>query len=185
MAGVHYDLVSNGSTTIPANSSFGYIYFDVYADNIAAFEVWKLTFELSGGEVQVSENYATFTRSMRITCPFDIDAFVGTYTCVEPGYSGSPYTTVFTLDTDANTVVNDNFWDTGDAIKYVFSPTGGVTINAQNIGPYDVGRGPELLTVTGTGTYDACEESFIVDYVVATESDNIPLDQNTHTFTKN
>lgn len=187
VAGVHYNLITTGgSVTIPANESYAYVYFEVLPDNIEPGEVWKLKFNLTGSsqsDIELSENFKSFTRSIRILCPFIRSNFIGTFSVVEPGYSGSPYTTVASVDTDANSIVINNFWDFGGVVKYTFNPaTTAVTLPTQDVVmdgvTYVVAQGP------GNATYDACGLTFVVPYTVRLKSTNALQDTNTHTFTK-
>ena len=87
VAGVHYEMISGNTVQIPANSSFGYIYFNVLVDNIDPGETWKIAFRLTGSDasdIKLSANYDEFTRGLRITCPLDLDDFVGTAEVVDP-----------------------------------------------------------------------------------------------------
>jgi hypothetical protein len=183
VAGVHYNMLTSGnSITIPANSSYGYIYFEVLPDNIEAGENWNLKFALTGGDVKASANYGAFTRVIRIACPLVRDNFVGAFSAQEPGYSGSPYDVNFIADPDEpNGVIVDNFWDFGGVVKYVFNANGTVTIPTQNV----VMGGTTYVVKAGTGSssYDACELTFKVPYKVETTGGALQ-DDNVHTFTK-
>jgi len=185
VAGVHYNLITTGGTaTIPANESYAYIYFEVLPDNIEAGEVWKLKFNLTGSsvsDIELSENFKSFTRSMRILCPFVRANFTGTFSVDEPGYG--TYPTVASADTDPNSIVINNFWDFGGVVRYTFNPaTTAVTLPTQDV----VMGGVTYVVAQGAGnaTYDACELTFVVPYTVRRKSDNALQDTNTHTFTK-
>ncbi len=184
VAGVHYNLISTSSVSIPANESFGYIYFEVLADNIDVGENWKLKINLTGvdaADVKLSEKYKTFTRTMRIVCAFDRSKFVGTYSVVEPGYG--TYSVTSTADTDPNSIVIDNFWDFSGVVKYTFNPANNqVTLPTQDV----VMGGVTYVVAQGAGasTYKSCEYSFIVPYTVTRKSDSQLQDTNVHTFTK-
>jgi len=67
VAGTHYSLLTTGSVTIPANKSFGYIYFEVIDDKILPGESWKLKFSLTAadGGATISAKYGVFTRTIR------------------------------------------------------------------------------------------------------------------------
>jgi len=60
-------MITTSPLTIPANSSFAFIYFEVKDDNIAIGETWKLKFGLSGadGGATISSKYGAFTRGLR------------------------------------------------------------------------------------------------------------------------
>jgi hypothetical protein len=186
VAGTHYSLISTGSIVIPAKKSFGFIYFNVRPQNINAGEIWKMKVNLTTADVPVNANYATFTRSIRITCSYLRSSFVGAYKCLEPGYG--TYDVTMTADaTDPNTVINSNFWDAGGvSIKYVFNAAGTISIPLQTF-TSNIGAGPESLTVQSqsTGTsFDACTGRFVVPYIVKRVSSGATIDSNTHTFTK-
>ena len=68
IAGTHYKLITASPVVIPANSSFGFIYFEVIDDNILTTESWKLKFKLIGndGDATISSKYGVFTRTIRM-----------------------------------------------------------------------------------------------------------------------
>lgn len=184
VAGTHYAMITTGSVTIPANSSFGFIYFEVIDDNILPGEIWKLKFSLTGndGNATISSLYGVFTRSIRTLCAFNRANFVGTYSTNEPGYGTYDNTSVAD-PTDANTIIVNNFWDFGGTVKYVFNPaTNAVTVPTQDV----VMGGTTYVVAAGAtaGTYDACTYSFVVPYTVRLKSTNALQDSNTHTYTK-
>lgn len=183
VAGTHYNLITSGTVTIPANASYGFIYFEVIDDNIAPGEIWKLKFNLTGGDgVTISSKYGVFTRSIRTLCAFNRANFVGTYDTNEPGYGN--YDNVSSADVgDPNAIIVNNFWDFGGTVKYVFNPTtNAVTIPTQDV----VMGGVTYVVAAGAtpGTYDACTYSFVVPYTVRLKSTNALQDTNTHTYTK-
>ncbi len=182
VSGFHYVLVTTGSVTIPANSSYAYIRYNVFPDNINQGEGWKVKFILTAADVKINANYSVFTRTLRISCPFSRPNFVGPYTTHEPNYGD--YDNPTTAGTEANSVQVANFWDSGGAVKYLFntdSATPTVTLPSQ-----DVVMGGTTFVVAGTavlGTYDPCTYQFIVPYTVRRKSDNALYDNNTHTYT--
>lgn len=187
VAGTHYTLITTGSLVIPAKKNFGFIYFNVLPQKINVGEVWKLKVNLTTADVPVSVNYGTFTRSIRISCPFLRASFLGNYKCDEPGYK--VYNVVFTADgSDPNTVINSNFYDVNVAIKYVFSPTSSaVTIPLQTFSTDLISGVNEAWTVQSAATgssYDACTGRFIVPFIVKRVSNGNTIDTNTHTFFK-
>jgi hypothetical protein len=185
VAGTHYSLISTGSIVIPAKKSFGFIYFNVRPQNINAGEIWKMKVNLTTADVPVNANYATFTRSIRISCSYARSSFVGPYKCLEPGYA--TYDVTITADaTDPNTVINSNFWDVGASIKYVFNAAGTVSIPLQTF-TANSGNGnePHSVVSQATGTsFDACTGRFVVPYTVKRVGSGLTVDTNTHTFTK-
>jgi len=182
--GTHYNLITENSVEIPANSSFGYIYYEVIDDNIEQGEVWLVKFDItSTTQGQVSVNYGTFTRGLQVLCPFDRANFLGTYNTLEPNYG--TYTNVATAHpTIANAINIDNFWDFGGVVRYEFStnsasPT--VTLPNQNV---TMGGVAYTVSQNGAASYDPCNFSFVVPYRVVRNSDSSVRDTNTHTFTK-
>jgi hypothetical protein len=113
-------------------------------------------------------------------CPLNINDFVGPYNCDEAGYG--VYAVNFTLDTlQANTILNDNFWDwaaPGAIVYYVLSGDLDqiVTVPDQ---PFTFGDGT-VGSVSGSGTYDGCLGTMIVDYDVNYGGDIYPTH---HVFT--
>lgn len=186
VAGTHYNLITTGSVTIPANSSYGFIYFEVIDDNIAPGEIWKLKFNLTGATgATVSTKYGAFTRSIRTLCAFNRANFVGTYATTEPGYG--TYDNVSTADpADANSILINNFWDAGATVKYTFSTTTTAVTLVTSTFTANLGAGNEQWTVSANGaaTYDACTYSFVVPYKVVRVSTGATIDTNTHTFVK-
>lgn len=184
VAGTHYALITTGSVTIPANSSFGFIYFEIIDDNILPGEVWKLKFSITGndGNATVSSKYGVFTRSIRTLCAFNRANFIGTYSTLEPGY-GTYDNTSIADPTNANTIIINNFWDAQGSVKYILDPASNkVTLPTQDVVMND---GVTYVVSAGAqGTYDACTYSFVVPYKVNRKSDGALFDSNTHTFTK-
>ncbi|MCA6077905.1 hypothetical protein [Fulvivirga sedimenti] len=179
--GVHYNKVTSGnSVTIPAGEFYAYIDYEVLTFNFGTDEAQTITVTLTGASDGVElSNYATLTTNTRKECSFSIANFVGSYSCIEPGYGGSPYDVTFT-EIDATTVEIDNFWDFGGVAQYEFDASGGVTLPEQTIQ-----MGGEGWVVAGSGTYDPCTGSFSVDYTVVRVSDGLTYDDNTHTFNRN
>lgn len=76
--GVHFDFVTTGGTvTIPANSSSGYIYFNVLSDNFSITDNINLVVNLTSGDLKVAGNYGQTLKSLAITCESNL---AGTYT---------------------------------------------------------------------------------------------------------
>jgi hypothetical protein len=110
------------------------------------------------------DNYVDL--SLGFFCPLNIDDFTGAYDCDESGYG--VYSISFTLDpVVVNRIHNDNFWDwagPGQTLYYDLSGDNDqiVTVPEQ---PFVYGDGSEGK-VSGTGTYDGCSGTMIVDYKV-------------------
>lgn len=187
VAGVHYNLISTTSIDIPANSSFGYIYYEVLADNIEPGETWTLKISLASASsgVELNENYKTFTRGIQTLCPFARPNFLGNYSTLEPGYG--TYTNVVTADPDVarpNSVLINNFWDFGGVVRYDFSPNSTsptVTLPTQDV---VMGGATYVVSQNGAASYDPCAYSFVVPYRVVLKSSGAVQDTNIHTFTK-
>lgn len=188
IAGVHFNMISTSPVQIPANSSFTYIYFEVLADNIEQGENWTLKFNLTSTTAgELSANYSSFTRGLQILCPFVRNNFLGSYSCLEPGYG--TYTVSITADTDparTNSIIVNNFWDFGGVVRYELStnsasPT--VTLPTQNV-VMDNGI-TYTVSQNGAASYNPCEYSFVVPYRVVLTSSGVTQETNVHTFTKN
>jgi hypothetical protein len=104
---------------------------------------------------------------------FDLASFTGfTYDCDEPGYG--VYDVTFSLN-GCNTILVDNFWDSGFEVNYVLNPSNGtVTIPLQVVDGY---------RIEGAGTFDYVTKTLVVPYTVKDDSDGSLIDSNTHTFT--
>lgn len=107
---------------------------------------------------------------------YDINNFVGLFECNEPGYG--KYACNFTK-VSATTVKNDNFWDSGWAVEYVFDDYGDV-----NIKPVSYTSGGVTYDITGSGKFDNKAKSFWVDYIVKNHATGATVDHNVHTFVK-
>jgi hypothetical protein len=182
--GTHYNMISETSVEIPANSSYGYIYYEVIDDNIEQGEVWLVKFNITAvTQGIISPNYGVFTRGLQVVCPFNRANFLGTYNTLEPGYG--TYTNVATAHPTITNAINiDNFWDFGGVVRYEFStnsasPT--VTLPSQTV---TMGGVAYTVSQNGSASYDPCNFSFVVPYIVVRISDNSTRDTNTHTFTK-
>jgi hypothetical protein len=183
---VHYRMITTGTdVTIAPNSSFAFIYFEVLADNINPGEVWNLKFNLTGvqqSDVKLSENFKTFTRSIRTLCPFNRANFLGVYNVTEPGYGTYEVNSTAPTGTPANAIVIDNFWDFGGVVRYEFTTTStAVTLPTQDV---VMGGTTYVVAQNGSATYDACTYGFVVPYTVRRKSDNALFDSNVHTFVK-
>lgn len=102
---------------------------------------------------------------------FDMKNMVGVFDCLEPGYGH--YNCNFT-SVNATTVENDNFWDSGWKVRYVFSADGSkIDIVPITISGY---------SITGTGSFDKMTGQWSTHYIVMQGTKLI--DDNTHTYTK-
>jgi hypothetical protein len=178
---VHFK-ITDGTITIPANKSFGKIPFEIIDEAINPGQFYSMIVELTSADVKISQNYKRVTLRITTECNFEITKFIGAYDCDEPGYK--VYDVSFAQGADATTVVNNNFWDVGASINYVFNATEKKVIIPSQVFVGNVGRGPENLVVVGDGTIDTCNGKMVVNYTVKTQADNLTADSNTHTFTR-
>ncbi|MDH5598205.1 MAG: hypothetical protein OEY34_03720, partial [Cyclobacteriaceae bacterium] len=138
-----------------------------------------LKIKLTGGDLPFS-NYIEVEYQLQGECPFDINTFVGNYSCVEPGYGTYGVVSTDYSATVPNSIVVDNFWDWGGTPYYTFDPNSDVvTLPKQTIS-----MGGQDWIVEGSGTYDKCSGDFVVDYTVNQASTGDQWDSNTHTYTK-
>lgn len=139
-----------------------------------------VTATLSVTETPADGPSLTLTMSITISryCDYDATTWAGVYYCNEPGY-GTYSIELAQDEDDENTFESDNFWDYSGTPYYVFDPESfDVTMPEQTI----VMGGTEY-TVSGTGEYDQCENSFYVDYELYDDAGDL-VEENTHTFTK-
>ncbi|MFM7859428.1 MAG: hypothetical protein ACKO96_47765, partial [Flammeovirgaceae bacterium] len=182
---LHYRLLTTGSSIqIPANSSFGFIYFEVLADNIQLGEVWTMKVNISNPSTgKVNPNYSSFTRGFQILCPFVRSNFVGTYSTLEPGYGTYTNTATAIAGTgNENSIQINNFWDFGGLVRYDFNPnsaTPTVTLPTQNV---TMGGQIYVVSQNGPASYLPCSYGFTVPYRVALNG--VTQETNVHTFTK-
>lgn len=117
----------------------------------------------------------------------NINNFVGTYDCDEPGYA---HYDVHLTKISANTIETDNFWDSGWVLQYVFDDMGNVTITPKTFKTSST----VTYTVTGSGSFNNATGEFYTDYEVVKNTYTLKLegntvssavnDANTHTFVK-
>jgi hypothetical protein len=146
------------SVTIPANSNEGEFTISLSDVNISA-DGETVVVKLVGDNNLFTGD--KFTVNLLVYCPLNIDDFLGDYIITEAGYGD--YATTITKDPDvANRIWITNFWDyTNDLVYYDFDPvTGSVTCPAQDV---LMGDG-EVYNVIGSGTYNACNGTFHVEY---------------------
>jgi len=114
--------------------------------------------------------------SFSVLVNYDINKFLGEYECDEPGYK--KYMVNMTK-VDDNTISNDNFWDSGWAVEYVFDEHGDV-----NITPVSYESDGVTYDITGSGKFNNKDMGFYVDYLVVNHETGKTVDENTHTFVK-
>jgi hypothetical protein len=128
----------------------------------------NVTETTSGGVVSpekvVEVNVASF-------CQFDINNFIGAYSCDEAGYG--PYDVNFTIHpTMANTIVNDNFWDYPAAGAVIYYTLSGDFLEEVTVPKQDFEFGDGYMGwVEGSGTYDGCAYTMTMVYTVFYEGD--------------
>ncbi len=127
---------------------------------------WKVVMT-DANNVKVASPVFSFT----VLVKFDMKNMVGLFDCNEPGYAH--YNCNIT-SVNATTVSNDNFWDSGWTVQYVFNADGTkIDIVPVTISGY---------SITGTGSFDKMTGQWSVHYKVMQGTKLI--DDNTHTFTK-
>ena len=120
--------------------------------------------------------------SFSVAVAYDINNFVGLFDCDEPGYKH--YDCNFTK-VNATKISNDNFWDNGWAVEYVFDDYGDVNIIP--ISYFVAGSTPAkdvTYDITGSGKFNNKAKSFYVDYTVKNHATGATVDHNVHTFVK-
>jgi hypothetical protein len=149
--------------------------FPAVLDGAAASCDWNV-FKLA----KITKSGTNYTVEPIGAFDFNLAAFTGAYNCDEPGYKVYPVN--FTI-ADCETITNDNFWDAGFSVDYVFDADAGtVTIPTQEIDATPFGLGK--LNVEGTGTFNTEDMSFFVDYVITSQADGSEIEAKRHTFTK-
>lgn len=111
-----------------------------------------------------------------VAVAYDINNFVGLFQCDEPGYS--KYDCTFKKISNT-TVENNNFWDSGWAVQYVFDDYGDVKIIPVSYTDKGV-----TYDITGSGKFNNKAKSFYVDYTVKNHATGATVDHNVHTFVK-
>lgn len=135
------------------------------AGDVATITVTETT---SGGvvspEKMVEVNVASF-------CQFDINNFIGAYSCDEAGYG--IYSVNFSKHlTLANTIVNDNFWDYAAPGAVVYYTLSGDFLEEVTVPRQDFEFGDGYVGwVEGSGTYDGCEHTMTMVYTVFYDGD--------------
>lgn len=132
---------------------------------------WKVKMTDANGVMTYSPVF-----SFSVLVNYDIANFVGLFDCNEPGYA---HYNVNLTKINATTISNDNFWDSGWAVQYVFNDKGEV-----NITPISYVDKTTTYDITGHGKFNNAAKSFYVDYVVKNHATGATVDSNTHTFTK-
>lgn len=127
---------------------------------------WRVVMTDANG-VTISSPTFSFT----VLVKYDFNNMIGLFDCNEPGYAH--YNCNLTK-VNSNTVSNDNFWDSGWTVQYVFNADGSViTLTPVTISGY---------SIAGSGSFDKMTGQFNVHYTVYQGTKLI--DDNTHTFTK-
>ena len=112
-----------------------------------------------------------------VAVSYDINNFVGVFDCNEPGYG---HYNVNLTKVNATTISNDNFWDSGWAVSYVFDDYGDVKIIPVSY----VDKGVTYDITSVAGKHDNKTKSFWVEYLVKNHATGATVDHNTHTFVK-
>jgi hypothetical protein len=157
--------LSGTTFTIPAESSFGSVDLTVKLDMFEPGESKTLVLSLAGDNLAVNFSQMTLTITKEKFCPInDATLFTGDYLCNERGYG--EYSCSFELDPVNDFAIwNDNFWDwpaPGAKVKYILSGDIDQIVTVPSQSWQD--DGGDTYTITGTGTYDGCYGTMIVDY---------------------
>jgi hypothetical protein len=175
--GVDYTL-SEATTTIKAGESNGSFSLTIILDCLAEGDE---TIDVSMSSASGISASGTYVVTILASNAYVQKNFLGSYSANEPGYGD--YDVNFSADTDPNSIIVNNFWDSGGKVKYTFDPlTNKVTIPTQDV----VMSGSTFVVSAGStqGTYVACTGTFTAPYVVKLKSTGAVQDVNTHTFTK-
>lgn len=109
-------------------------------------------------------------------CPFVIEDYLGGFTCNETGYG--EYAINLLADPDVpNRIHNTNYWDyagPGETIYYDFSGDENQTVDVP-LQDFVFGGGEEG-TVVGSGTYDACTQTFYTMTTVTLDGTEYPTE---------
>jgi hypothetical protein len=133
------------------------------------------------GAGQGTSNKVTTVKIADIDCALDMNNFTGVFQCDEPGYAVYDVNLAL-VSSDPPVIENDNFWDSGLTAQYQFDPS--LETTAVTIIPFQFDPGAGMATVTGSGTYNSCDNVFEVDYTIVRDSDGALYEANTHSFFK-
>jgi len=125
--------------------------------------------ETTSGGVTSTDKVVEIT--VKSFCALDINNFIGAFDCDEAGYGVYPVT--FTKHpTLANTIVNDNFWDWAAPGAVIYYTLSGDFLEAVTVPKQDFEFGDGYVGwVEGSGKYDGCANTMIVDYTVYYDGD--------------
>lgn len=178
--GVHFE-VFNKSVAIADGEFVGSVKIVPILANLDAEYTLILNITNSTVPEDVKLNQS-FTLTLSRFCPTAVAEWIGpTFNCNEPGYGD--YDVNFSAGTEPNTLVSDNFWDFGGATIYTLTDASGPSEAIVTIEEQIVVMGGTDYQVSGSGTYEQCSKTMVVNYEVRRLSDGVLLDQNTHTFT--
>jgi hypothetical protein len=129
---------------------------------------WKVVM-WDANNIQTISDVYHFT----IAIDYDVDNYLGLFDCDEPGYGSYPVTLT---KIDESTIENDNFWDSGWAVQYVFDNYGKVTIVPVTISGYHI--------ESVDGGFNNADQSWWTEYIVTNATTGVTIDHNVHTFTR-
>lgn len=190
-----------GSLTIKAGAFADTIRVNVVRDFIAS-GTQNLIFTISSVSNGLKAGIGTlgnpFTLEMLdADCAFDINKFKGNYnvSIVSEAAFGLPagtYTTTtsITIDPTANTIVDNNFWDFGGAVKITLDPSDPTNLKTRLLGTQQVyvnASGLPRFAIQGTqtpGSFNTCTGGFSVKMELTRQDGVTVANRSVITYTK-
>lgn len=178
--GVHF-AEFNKTVTIGQGEYVASVAIAPIIDNLE--ETKTLVLEITNSAVPEGVKFnQTFTLELSRFCALDISQWVGVlFDCDEPGYK--VYDASFTAGAEPNTIVNTNFWDFGGTPVYTFDESASVDEAIVTLKEQTISMGGEDWVVVGSGTYEQCSRTMIINYKVFRVSDGGQYDDNVHIYT--
>ena len=128
--GTHYILSNSSVITIPAGSNTGFVTVTIYPDEVGLGTAETIDWEITGGDLTLSDLGLTSSFSMFRNCPLDLNLFNGTFETYQDGYLWN--TTVIQDPENARGIILYYcFWYGGiDSVKLTVDTDG--IISAEN-----------------------------------------------------